>query len=315
MLLSPTILSKAWDPSKISIFSSIKMLSPNTEKWRLYEVGLLTGSVKKSQIRFDIEHIRFFGLLGISISVWIGNFVTRFLEQFFVTDEPKNSPWEILMGKAESNFHEEEPYIYYLFHTHNPAKTQVATVPLAIFAFLHYRRVNLQEGPEWEYLKSWSKTLLVWEVICFAQYFVCLVNFPMLEIELFCSDRALRDFPLYYFKFSYIFFQSALIVMALEQVIFLTITDKKPFRFMTNGFLRAYFCIMICLFIVYVLFLWTHIIFGPGKGLWDAKTPLGQMCAYVVLYGFDMVAMIIPAICAFTNVENVKPMTIEFSMQ
>ena len=257
----------------------------------------------------------------------VGRFISTYFNEYPITDEPKPSAWDILTGKAPSSFHTDETYIYYLFHyIHscvyidvNPSKTvaaiiiMLAIMPLILFSILNYQRVQLQEGPEWEGHKSWSKTSMVIEVICFTYFPMCLVNTPIEDQDLFNTRRAKLQFCLHYIP--YFMLKLALIVLSLNQVYFLTIKDKKPFRFMTKGFLRAYFKVMIVLYIVYAVFIFSHIINGPGKGLWDAITPLGQLSANTVSYGFLTMTVLIPAICALVDAENVKSMTIEFSMQ
>jgi hypothetical protein len=286
----------------------------------------LTGSAKKRTLSIKIDHIRCFGLLAGFLMLFFGHMVSKLFNQFPVTDEPRHSWWDILTGKKESNFHQNETYIHYLFHfihtcvwiDNNPAKTvaaifiQVAMMPLILFCILNYQRIQLQEGPQWESLKKRSFKVMVFEVMCLSYFFLCLVNSPIQDPELFDTYRAQRQFTLHYIP--YMLFQAFLIVLSLEQVSFLSAQDKMPFPFMTKKVLHIYFYFMVALYIVYVLFLWTHIFFGPGHGLWDAGTPLGSFATNFIMYAFDVVGVGIPAICAFVDGNNLSPLVIEFSM-
>lgn len=290
------------------------------------ELTSLTGNAKKVKLVIQIEYLRAFGLLAGFVMLFAGKTASTYFNEFPVTDEPLNSAWDILTGNAESNFHKEETYIYYLFHfihtcvyiDNNPAKTcaalliQVAMLPLILFAILNYQRIQLQEGPQWDGLKSWSWGIMIFEVICCSYFFLCLVNSPIQDPDLFDSYRAKRQFALHYFP--YMMFQLFEIVMSLEQIVFLQKKDKMPFSFMSKGLLQVYFYFSFILYSIYCVFLWTHIIFGPGNGLWDAATPAGQTLTNLVMWGFNIVGALIPAICAIRDAKNVKPITLEFSM-
>lgn len=286
----------------------------------------LTGSAKKRTLSIQIEYLRGFGLIAGFVMLAAGMTASKLFNEFPVTDQPLNSWWDILTGKAESNFHPEETYIVYLFHfihtcvwiDNNPAKTiaaifiQVAMMPLILFCILNYQRIQLQEGPQWDSLKKHSFKVMVFEVLCCSYFFLCLVNSPMQDPELFDSYRAQRQFSLHYFP--YMMFQLFEIVMSIEQVLFLSKKDKMPFSFMTKDVLNIYFYFSIILYVIYCLFLWTHIFFGPGNGLWDASTPMGHTATNFVMWAFNVVGAIIPAICAFVDAKNVSPVVIDFSM-
>jgi hypothetical protein len=290
------------------------------------ETDPLTGSAKKRPLEIQIEYYRCFGLAAGMVMLLVGKTVSDWFNEYPVTDEPLNSWWDIATGKADSNFHPKETYIQHLFsfiHTcvyidNNPAKTcaalliQIAMFPLILFCILNYQRIQLQEGPEFDTLKKHSFKVVVFEVFCCSYFFLCLVNSPIQDPKLFDTWRAKRQFILHYVP--YMLFQVFEIVLSLEQILFLRAKDKLLFSWMTKGVLKAYFYFSICLYIVYCTFIWSHIIGGAGNGLWDSSTPMGNIATNTIMWSFNAVGAIIPAIFAYFDAGNVAPVIIEFSM-
>jgi len=282
-----------------------------------------TGDVKKNVMNVNIEYLRMFGLsmtIVLSISGWI---VSVLFDIYPVTDDPTNSAWDILANGAPSNFHADETYISYLFnfvHTcvyvdNNPAKTvtalllQFAVIPLLLFAFLSYKRINLQTGPDYDGLKAWSPFTLAYLYIAFAYLFLYLVNTPMQDQELFDSPRATLLFTAHYIPFA--LYQLATIVMSLQQISFLYARKAMPFEWMTLGMVRAYFYVTVVMYIVYCVWIISHIF---RNGIWSTTTPMGQMATHFMMYGFIVMSVIIPIICSFQDSKrSIATMRIEFS--
>jgi len=221
-----------------------------------------TGVVKKNVMNVNIEYLRMSGLIITIVMMLSGWIVTVLFNEYPVTGDPTNSAWDILINSAPSNFQAEETYIYHLFnfvHTcvyvdNNPAKTvaalliNFATIPLIVFAFLSYKRINLQTGPDYDGLKAWSPYALAYLTIAFAYLFLYLVNSPMQDQELFDSPKARLLFSAHYIPFA--MYQLATIVMSLQQIKFLCARKEMPFEWMTLGMVRAYFYVTVVMYII-----------------------------------------------------------------
>jgi len=289
----------------------------------------LTGNGNKFTFVFNIEYFRMFGLLAKFVMLFAGHWTTILFNQYPITDQPLNSPWDILFNGAESNFKIKETYIWHTFHfihtcvyiDNNPAKTvaaffiQVSVIPLVIFVFLSYQRINLQTDSKFDNLKACSFPLHVFLFCTFSYFFLCLVNSPMQDQELYDTYRAQRKFALHYIPF--MIYQFAEMLMSLEQIKFLEAKDQMPFDFITKPRIRVYFYFMIALYLVYSAFIWSHILFGYGHGIWDSDPddhPMGHMATNFIMFAYLMVADIIPAIFAYKDAQNTDNITIEFSM-
>lgn len=256
-----------------------------------------------------------------------GKYTTTLFNEYPVTDDPNNSAWDILFNGAPSNFDGNKTYIYHLFHfihtcvyiDNNPAKTvaailiQLSTIPLLIFAFLSYKRINLQTGPDYDGLKDRSKLVWAYLTIASGYFFLVLVNSPIQDPELFDSPRAQLEFIGHYIP--YAMFQFATIVMAMEQVNFLCARNTMPFEWITIGMVIVYFRITVALYIVYCAYIFSHI---AGYPIWDSDivtNPIGFWATQLIMIAFDSATMFIPAICAFTDAKrSTATVRIEFSM-
>jgi hypothetical protein len=292
------------------------------------ELTPLTAGGEKIRITFNIEKLRAFGLLAGMVMLIVGRQVSLWFNQFPVSDEPMRSAWDIIFHGAESNFHKKETYIFYLFnfiHTcvwidNNPSKTMaalflmIAMVPLSLFVFLHHIRLKLQPGPEYDFLKTVSKPLTIFQILAYMYFFLCLVNSPIQDPDLFGDWRGKRAFILHYVP--YMIFQLALLLMSLEQIAFLLKREGRlPFGLDgKKGLIRFYLYFNWALYIVYCMFIWSFIFFGPDGGLWDTKTDLGQSATKFIMLAFDFCSAIVPAICAIGELKTTRSMVIEFSM-
>jgi len=290
-----------------------------------------TSGVKNNVMNVNIEYLRIFGLIMTLVMMISGYIVTFFFGVYPVKDDddptddvPINSAWAILVRKAPSNFKAEETYINHLFkfvHTcvyvdNNPAKTvsafliNFAMMPLIIFAFLSYKRIHLQTGPDYDVLKAWSPFALAIQSIAFGYLFLYLVNTPMQDPDLFDSPRAGLLFTAHFLPFS--LYQLATVVMSLQQIMFLTARKAMPFEWIKLGMVRAYFYVTIAMYIVYCAFVISHII---GNGIWSAATPGGLIATKFIMYAFIVLSVIIPIICSYQDSKrSIATMRIEFSM-
>lgn len=294
------------------------------------ELTPLTAGGEKIRITYNIEKLRGFGLLAGMVMLIVGRQTSLWFNQFPVLPEGEepNSAFDIIFRGAESNFHPDKTYIVYLFHfihtcvwiDNNPSKTMaaiflmMAMVPLSMFVVLHHFRLKLQPGPEYDFLKKFSRPLTIFQVLSYMYFFLCLVNSPIQEEELYTDWRGTRQFILHYFP--YMMFQLALLVMSIEQIAFLLQREgRMPFGLENHkGLIRFYLYFCWVLYIIYCLFIWSHIIGGPEGGIWNAGTPSGYKATAFIMLAFDICAAIIPAICAFAEVHTTRPIVIEFSL-
>jgi len=287
---------------------------------------LTAGGGEKIRLSFNIEWLRFIGLSGLTLMLFVGNFVTYHFNEFPVIDgEETNSAWDILFNGADSNFQEKDTYIYYLFgfiHTcvyidNNPAKTcaaimiMIAVVPLSLFSLLGHFRLQLQSGSKFDAMKARSIPISTFQILCFMYFFLCLVNSPIQDQTLYDDWRGKRAFILHYFP--YMLFQFACLLMSVNQILFLTKKDKVPFG-ITKGMLWAYLVVCWVMFIIYSLFIWSHIVSGADHGLWNARTPIGKAATNFIMRGFRILLIIIPSFCALAETKTTVPLVIEFSL-
>lgn len=284
------------------------------------------GGGEKIKISFNLEWLRVIGLSAGMVMLAVGRFVTYKFNEFPVIEgEELNSAWDIMFNGAESNFDDKQTYIYYLFgfiHTcvyidNNPSKTiasimiMIAVVPLALFSLLGHFRLQLQSGSTFDAMKARSIPTSTFQILCFMYFFLCLVNSPIQDQTLYDDWRGTRAFMLHYIPYQ--LFQAACLLMSLNQILFLTKKDKVPFG-ITKGMLEAYIVVSWVMYIIYCLFLWTHILRGPDGGLWNARTPIGHAATNFIMLGFDTIICIIPIFCALAETKTTKPIVIEFSL-
>jgi len=283
-----------------------------------------TSGVKNNVMNVNIEYLRIFGFIMTLVMMICGYIVTFFFGVYPVTDVPINSAWDILVKRAPSNFNAEATYIKHLFHfvhtcvyvDNNPAKTvtafliNFAMMPLLIFAFLSYKRIHLQTGPDYDVLKAWSPFALAIQSIAFGYFFLYLVNTPMQDTTLFDSPRAGLLFTAHFIPFS--LYQLATVVMSLQQIMFLIARKAMPFEWIKLGMVRAYFYVTIAMYIVYCAFVISHVV---GNGIWSAETKGGLIATQVIMYAFIVLTIIIPIVCSYQDSKrSIATMRIEFSM-
>jgi hypothetical protein len=234
----------------------------------------------------------------------VGKFVSEYAVNFPVKPDP--SPiWDKITGKAPTDFEPEFSFIYKLFnfpHTcvvldFNPAKTisalviQFNTIPMNIFIVCHYIRITSQPDPMFDNLKKFTKIASPLQFIFNTYFYMVFVNSPDGE---YGTKDGMVKFILHYVPF--MLWHSCLLMMAIQQSWYLSLKDDMPFSWVTPGLTMFYCKLLVVWFVVYHLFVWSYITDFP---LWDTSTDSGVFAANCIMYGWNIVAILIPIIFAY----------------
>jgi hypothetical protein len=260
---------------------------------------------KKLSIKFNIEILRFYGLLaGVLLSL-VGASVTNIFVEF-----PKGS----------GGWHPEETFIYKLFHFNhtctvldfNPAKTVSAlvimfhTVPMNMFVVLAYYRIKMdhEQGQVPDGLLLYSRITSPFIFMSFMYFYMVFVNSPDGDGM---TENEFRGFTLHYIP--YMFWQIGMVLQSLEQCLYI-IYKKQDIPFgLSAGVLKGYCVFIVALGMYYTVFIWSFILRSP---ILDTTEPVKNVVAQVIMYTFDFVVVIIPAIFAYVQSKNGNDSIIEF---
>jgi hypothetical protein len=258
---------------------------------------------KKLSIKFNIEILRFYGLLAGMLLLLVGVSVTNMFVEF-----PTGS----------GGWHPEETFIYKLFHFNhtctvldfNPAKTVSAlvimlhTVPMNMFVVLSYYRIKMDhEQRQVPYgLLLYSKITSPFIFMSFMYFYMVFVNSPDGE-----SMADFTPFTLHYIP--YMFWQTGMVLQSLEQCLYL-IYKKQGIPFgLSAGVLKGYCVFIVALGMYYTAFIWSFIL---GSPILDTTEPVKNVLAQGLMYTFDFVVVIVPAIFAYVQSKNGNVSVIEF---
>jgi len=270
------------------------------------ETPLTGGSPTLGQkvIVLNIERIRFFGLLGGAVLLFTGLFVSTYAVNFPVKENP-SSFWDKLLHGAPSDFDSTQTFIYQLFgfnHTctlldFNPSKTIAAliimlhTLPCCFFVVCHYLRITAQTDPKYANLQKTTVILTPIQFIVFIYFYMVFVNSPDGE---YGTEEGMHKFTLHYLP--YMLWQLGMLLMGIQQCWFIALKGMIPFSWITPLMMWRYVQFMIFLFIVYSWFCWSFILGSPA---WDTSTPMGLLLAKTIMYGWDIVAVVVPTVMAW----------------
>jgi hypothetical protein len=259
------------------------------------------GPGKKLSITFNIEILRFYGLVCGALLLLTGLTVTNMFVDF-----PEGS----------GGWHPEETFIYKLFgfnHTctvldFNPAKTMSAIVimahilPMNMFCVLSYYRIKMDymqgEIPKGVWLYSKITTPFIF--LSFTFFYMVFVNSP---------SGDMLDFTLHYIP--YMVWQTGMVLQSIEQCLYLIYkqnTISIPFGLSTSA-LKGYCIFIVALGIYYTIFVWSFILESP---ILDTTDPLQNKFAQAVMYTFDVVVVLIPTYCAYIASKNGNVSVIDF---
>jgi hypothetical protein len=277
-------------------------------------VGTQDG--KKATLSVNIELIRFYGLIAGAVLLMTGLFVTTY---FVVYPEHEDThTWsEKLFHGAPSDFDQTQTFIYEMFHfSHtctmldfNPSKTVAAlvimlhTLPCNAFVVLHYYRVMIQDDPKFAGLQSVCPTLSIIQFITFMYFYMVFVNSPYGH---YGDPEATLDFTLHYVP--YMLWQMGMLLMAIQQCWFIALKDIVPFG-ITGQMLWRYVQFLMVLFVIYCSFVWSFIL---GTPLWDTHENPGKLMAQIVMYGWDISAVVVPTIFAWVEARDSNASVITF---
>ena len=106
----------------------------------------------------------------------------------------------------------------------------------------------------------------------------------------------------------YMCWQIAIILMAIGQCAYLTEMELTPFN-IPRIVLKAYLCVLVATGIYYTVFIWSFINRTP---ILDTTIEGSRNFAVFLMYFFDVIAAIVPAIFALIESRNGNTQTIHF---
>jgi len=246
---------------------------------------------------FNIEWLRFWGLMAGSVLLITGTIVTNAFVEF-----PEGS----------GGFDFRATFIYELFHFNhtctvldfNPSRTvsgivmMFHTIPMDLFIVLSYFRMkhDFVEGRISKMLWYYTKITTPLIFLAMTYFYMVFVNPPM--------DMA--SFILHYIP--YMSWQIAMILMAIGQCGYISQMDITPFN-IPKVVLRVYLGVLIATGLYYSIFIWSFI---GGSPILDTTINANRNFAVTLMYFFDVIAAIIPAIFAFIEAKDGNTQTIQF---
>jgi len=271
------------------------------------ETSLIGGSqsnLGQRVVSMNIERIRFWGLTGGMLLLFTGLFLSYFGVVFPEKDDSSTFIDKLFHG-APSDFNATQTYIYQLFHFNhtcsvldfNPSKTISAMVimfhviPIDVFVICHYLRITGHSDAKFDGLKKATAIFTPIQFVTTTFFYMVFVNSPD---GIFGTPQGSTKFILHYTP--YMCWQLGMLLMAIQQCWYIALKGMIPFTFVTPMMMWRYCQFMMVLFVVYTYFCWSFILGSPA---WDTSGGFGRVFAQVIMYTWDVVAVLIPAIFAW----------------
>lgn len=248
---------------------------------------------------FNIEWLRFWGLMAGSVLLITGTIVTNnFVE------------WP----KGSGGFDFTATFIYELFHFNhtctvldfNPSRTvsglvmMFHTIPMDLFIILSYYRIkhkyrsNDPHIPKWLWMYTKITTPFIFTFMTY--FYMVFVNPPF----------DMPSFILHYIP--YMCWQITMVLMAIGQCGYVANMEIIPLG-IPRILVRVYLFILILTGTFYTVFVWSFVNRTP---ILDTTIASRRHFAIFLMYFFDLIAAIIPAILAFIEARNGHAQTILF---
>jgi len=246
---------------------------------------------------FNIEWLRFWGLIAGSVLLITGTIVTNHFVEY-----PEGS----------GGFDYKATFIYEIFHFNhtctvldfNPSRTvsglvmMLHTIPMDLFIVLSYYRAKHDYASEeiHKWLWYYYKITTPFNFIAMTYFYMVFVNPPM----------DMDSFILHYIP--YMLWQIAMVLMAIGQCAYISQMDVTPFNIPKLA-LRIYLFIVVLTGIYYTIFVWSFIGRSP---ILNTEITSSRNFAVCLMYFFDFQVAIIPTIFAFNEAKNGNTQTIQF---
>jgi hypothetical protein len=279
----------------------VTMRGPDEETALVGRKGL---SEKKLSKTFNIETLRFYGLLAGVLLLLVGLSVTN----LFVEFPEKGLGWQ-----------PEKTFIYQLFHFNhtctvldfNPAKTVAAlaimlhTLPMNMFVVLSYYRIkhDYKQGQVPYGVWLYSKITSPFIFMSFTYFFLVFVNSPD---GLTINEESMQAFKLHYIP--YMFWQTGMVLQSIEQCLYMIYKQNIPFG-VSVGVLKGYCVFIVALGLYYTIFIWSFVF---GSPILDTTDPVKNVLARGLMYTFDFVVVGIPIVFAYVQSKNGNVSVIDF---
>jgi len=246
---------------------------------------------------FNIELLRFWGLIAGSVLLLTGTLVTNAFVEF-----PEGS----------GGFDFTATYIYELFHFNhtctvldfNPARTvsgivmMFHTIPMDLFIVLSYYRMRHDyvtgRVPKWLWYYTKITTPFIFTAMTY--FYMVFVNPPL--------DKP--SFILHYIP--YMCWQIAIMLMAIGQCAYISQLGIIPFN-LPKVVIDVYLGVLVVTGIYYTIFIWSFVAENP---IIDTTIESSRNFAVTLMYFFDAIAVVIPTIFAFIESRNGNSQSIHF---
>lgn len=135
--------------------------------------------------------------------------------------------------------------------------------------------------------------------IFFTYFYMVFVNSP---------EGKMGDFILHYIP--YMCWQWGIILMAIQQCYYISVNLKQvtPWH-LSRELLKAYCVFLVALLIYYTCFVWSFIL---GTPILDTTQDSRRILAQVIMYGFNVFAIVIPMFFAYWESKNDNFSVIQF---
>jgi len=247
--------------------------------------GIIGSNPKPLGKTFNIEILRFGGLLMSILMLCVGKFTTDI--------------WPSVWGKGSNPASVEETYIWKLFgfaHTcvfidFNPSKTIAAlllntcTLPLMMFTYFNHLRITVayKKREVTQLLFNFSKYTWIFRFISFMLFFMVFVNSPDEE---YGTTLGWEHYLLHYIPF--MLWQLAQALMAVEQTCF-NYQMNNIAHGIPKHFLRFYIIAISVFFVYYTVYIWCHIFEVKSLPGYD-NIPWSKF----IMYTFIILSTLIP---------------------
>lgn len=280
------------------------------------EETALIGDKKTTKLvlKFNIETLRFYGLIGGGVLLAVGYVFSTFFVKLphyaDATDIPDN-----IDPETYKYMNYWDGMIYHIFHFNhtctfldfNPSKTSSALIvmfsvaPLVGHNWLQYYRIKnrYDQGLLPKGLLTLNKVATPIKAVGFTFFYMVFVNSPQWDDML--------SFTLHYIP--YMIWQISLGLMALEQCWYIhamRATYPIPYG-ITEKMMRVYLILILLVFIYYTVFIWSFILAWwevVPRPILDTNDQHKKNFAKFIMFFFDLLTGVIPLIFAHKERKN-----------
>jgi len=262
---------------------------------------------------FNIETLRCTGYFFLLAMIMSGQIVTNYFPNW--PDNPDGTPGTIENAFIVKLFHFPHSCVYIDYH---PAKMIAAIVcqgffyPFVAYLILgYYRTIHSHKlGEINDALLTYTKITTPINLAGTILFVLAFVNGPDDKNRwFFGASEEYAAFWWHYIPFS--FYQLVLVLVSIEQVWYLSLKNKMPFGISAKA--GWYYLICLCIvFVYYTVFVVSFLMNRPILDTTDKDGWQNFFAGTIVLWGFNVLAIIFPFICGLQERKNGLVNTIAF---